>query len=126
MSKRVGGFVALLLSAFLTSTLVAQQQPPQQPQGMGVSTGSALVSARPRTAGVTDPKAPRVFEDVTARTALASFRHRSGSPAKDYIFETVSGGCASSTSKTTGGPIYLLKGSTPTPSAQGAAPRAAI
>ena len=47
-----------------------------------------------RTTGVTDPKAPIVFEDVTDKTALANFKHRSGSPQKNYIFETTSGGVA--------------------------------
>ena len=56
---------------------------------MGVSTGSGLVSATRRTVGITDPKAPVVFEDVTARTALAAFRHRAGRhQSKDYIVET--------------------------------------
>ncbi|HEX7176335.1 MAG TPA: hypothetical protein VF240_13815, partial [Pyrinomonadaceae bacterium] len=51
------------------------QTPPSQPMG-GVSTGTALVSATRRTVGVVDPKAPKVFEDVTAQTGLAAFRHR--------------------------------------------------
>ncbi|HEV2761682.1 MAG TPA: VCBS repeat-containing protein, partial [Pyrinomonadaceae bacterium] len=86
---------------------------PQARGGMGVSTGVGIVSAVRRTAGVVDPKAPRVFEDVTARTALRSFRHRSGSPAKDYIVETVSGGVAVFDFDNDGLPdIYLLNGST--------------
>jgi hypothetical protein len=96
----------------------AQPQPsPQQPQsqspGMGVSTGSALVSATRRTAGIVDPTAPAVFEDVTARTALAQFKHRSGSAQKDYIVETTSGGVAVFDYDNDGLPdIYLLNGST--------------
>src|SRR2546421_4040463 len=91
-----------------------QQQPQQQPsQGMGVSTGTALVSATRRTVGIVDPKAPRVFEDVTARTALAQFRHRSGGPQKDYIIECVSGGVAVFDYDNDSLPdIYLLNGST--------------
>jgi hypothetical protein len=89
----------------------AQQQPP--PQGMGVSTGTAIVSATRRTAGIVDPKAPKVFEDVTARTALAAFKHHSGSAQKDYIFETTSGGVAILDYDNDGLPdIYLLNGST--------------
>ena len=57
--------------------------PPQTPQGMGVSTGSGLVSATRCTAGIVDPKAPPVFEDVTVRTALAQFRHVAGSRQKE-------------------------------------------
>ncbi|HEV2859588.1 MAG TPA: CRTAC1 family protein [Pyrinomonadaceae bacterium] len=89
----------------------AQQQPP--PQGMGgVSTGAGVTGAK-RTAGISDPKAPRVFDDVTAQTALASFRNRSGAPEKNYIVETVSGGVAVFDYDNDGRPdIYLLNGST--------------
>src|SRR4051812_33800911 len=45
-----------------------QKKPEPQQQGMGVSTGAAINSSTRRTGGVTDPKAPIVFEDVTAKT----------------------------------------------------------
>ncbi|MCA1817656.1 MAG: CRTAC1 family protein [Acidobacteria bacterium] len=98
-------------------TPAAQSPTPTQaptPQGMGgVSTGAARTYTSRRTVGVTDPAAPRVFEDVTARTALANFKHRSGSPAKDYIVETASGGTAVFDYDGDGRPdIYLLNGST--------------
>jgi hypothetical protein len=103
---------ALLLALAPAASSAQQAGPAQTPQGMGVSTGAGLVSATRRTAGVTDPKAPVVFEDVTARTALAAFRHRSGAPAKDYIVETVSGGVAVFDYDNDGRPdIYLLNGS---------------
>ncbi|MDT7690209.1 MAG: enediyne biosynthesis protein [Acidobacteriota bacterium] len=91
-----------------------QQPPPQpSPQGMGVTTGTALVSATRRTAGIVDPKAPVVFEDVTARTALAQFKHNSGNPKKDYIVETTSGGVAIFDYDNDGLPdVYILNGST--------------
>jgi hypothetical protein len=80
---------------------------------MGVSTGAGLVSTTRRTVGITDAKAPRVFEDVTQRTALSAFKHRSGSVQKDYIIETVSGGVAIFDYDNDGLPdIYLLNGST--------------
>ena len=48
-----------------------------------------------RTVGITDPvRRPIVFEDVTDKTALASFKQRTGSPAKNFIFEVPSGGVA--------------------------------
>lgn len=79
----------------------------------GVSTGAGLVSATRRTVGITDPKAPVVFEDVTARTALSRFKHLSGGAAKDYIVETTSGGAAIFDYDNDGRPdIYLLNGST--------------
>ena len=118
-------FAILLLLAYTPASLLAQQkadppaapqqqQPPPPPQqGMGVSTGKAFTSATRRTVNITDAKAPRVFEDVTARTPLAVWKHRSGSPQKDYIVETTSGGVAIFDYDADGLPdIYLLNGST--------------
>lgn len=80
---------------------------------MGVSTGTPLNYSSRRTAGITDPKAPVVFEDVTDKTAIAAFRHRSGSSQKDYIVETPSGGVAIFDYDSDGLPdIYLVNGST--------------
>ena len=94
-------------------TPAPRPQTQQPPQGMGVSTGTGLVSATRRTAGVVDPKAPVVFEDVTARTPLARFRHHAGGGRKDYIIETTSGGVAVFDYDNDGLPdIYLLNGST--------------
>ena len=109
---------ALALTLFVALTIIptsssAQQQQEQRPQGMGVNVGSSLVTGARRTAGISDPKAPVVFEDVTARTPLAQFRHSSGSRQKDYIVETVSGGVAVFDFDNDGLPdIYLLNGST--------------
>jgi len=124
-SPRAGLALALLalLSLTLSQTPAAwgqvgpapqpQRPAPSTPQGMGVSTGSGLVSATRRTAGVVDPKAPHVFEDVTARTPLAQFRHLAGSRQKDYILETTSGGVAIFDYDNDGLPdVYLLNGST--------------
>src|SRR5205085_12579318 len=74
-----------------TTPPAAQQQTQQPPpQGMGVSTATALVSATRRTLGIVDPEAPRVFEDITARTAPTQLRHRSDGAQNDYITECVS------------------------------------
>lgn len=79
----------------------------------GASTGAPATYTSRRTAGITDPSAPVVFEDVTDKTALASFRHRSGEAAKDYIFETPSGGVAIFDYDSDGRrDIYLVNGST--------------
>lgn len=85
----------LLLITLAPTIFFAQtKKPDEQKQGMGVSTGEARSYASRRTVGVTEPKAPVVFEDVTARTALGSFRNRSGAPEKNYIVETASAGVA--------------------------------
>ncbi|HEU4598046.1 MAG TPA: hypothetical protein VFS10_23160, partial [Pyrinomonadaceae bacterium] len=55
-------FAVVLLTVSPASLFARQQQQPAPPQGMGVSTGAGVVSATRRTAGVTDAKAPRVFE----------------------------------------------------------------
>src|SRR5438270_7464030 len=96
-----------------TNPPAAQQQQQSPPQGMGVSTGTAVVSTTKRTVGIVDPKAPVVFDDVTLKTALANFKHRSGGPQKDYIVECVSGGVAVLDYDNDGLPdIYILNGST--------------
>jgi hypothetical protein len=115
---RALSLAALLSTAFQVSAPAQEghstgAQPSQTGQGMGVSTGSAVVTGARRTAGIVDPKAPVVFEDVTAKTALAQFRNRSGSPQKDYIVECVTGGVAVFDYDNDGLPdIYLLNGST--------------
>ncbi|HKP36206.1 MAG TPA: CRTAC1 family protein [Pyrinomonadaceae bacterium] len=86
---------------------------PQRPAGGGVATGTPLNYSSKRTAGITDPKAPMVFEDVTDKTAMGSFLHRSGALAKDYIFETPSGGVAIFDYDSDGlTDVYLQNGST--------------
>ncbi len=121
------GFPLLLIS----SATLFGQTPPQKPdsqQGMGVSTGTALNYTSRRTAGITDPKAPMIFEDATDKTAMANFKHQAGTLSKDYIFEVPSGGVAIFDYDGDGLPdIYLLNGST-IPAMQGKekAPRAAL
>src|SRR5215213_10704201 len=109
--------VPLVCFSFLSPfALLAQTPPkktePQRPMG-GVSTGAPATYTSRRTAGITDPNAPVVFEDVTDKTPLANFRHRSGEAAKDYIFETPSGGVAIFDYDSDGKPdVYLINGST--------------
>lgn len=106
----------LILATTLNTAGVSAQTPPRKPepqQSTGVSTGTPLNYSAKRTVGITDPKAPVVFEDVTDKTAVAAFRHRSGSLQKDYIFETPSGGVAILDYDSDGLPdIYLVNGST--------------
>jgi enediyne biosynthesis protein E4 len=113
--RRVVWFLAPVVP-LAGSLLIFAQTPAKKPepqQGMGVSTGTPVNYSSRRTVGVTDPKAPIVYEDVTDKTAMANFKHRSGSPQKNYIFETPSGGVAILDYDGDGLPdIYLLNGST--------------
>ncbi|HXG91944.1 MAG TPA: CRTAC1 family protein [Blastocatellia bacterium] len=112
-SSRARLIVTLSILFLLPARFTAQQkQQPQQGMG-GVSTGAAINYTSRRTVGITDPKAPVVFEDITAQTALASFKHRAGGAAKDFIVEVPSGGVAIFDYDNDGRPdVYLLNGST--------------
>lgn len=114
-SGRNLSYVSLLILLLIGATIyVRAQDPPKKPGGMsGVSTGTPVNYASRRTVNVTDPKAPVVFEDVTGKTAVSNFKHRSGGPQKNYIFETTSGGVATFDYDGDGlVDIYLLNGST--------------
>ena len=102
-----------LVVSVLLIGLLSFASPAQTPPQGGASTGPAAAYTSRRTVGITDPNAPVVFEDVTDKTPLANFRHRSGEAAKDYIFETTSGGAAIFDYDGDGRPdIYLVNGST--------------
>lgn len=117
----------MLLVLFVCTLLGQTPTKTTEPQG-GVSTGAAREYKTKRTVDVTDPNAPVVFTDVTEKTALRDFVHRSGTPQKNYIFETPSGAVA--LFDYDGDElldIYLLNGST-VPALQGKEkpPRAAL
>ena len=84
-----------------------------QASSSGVTTGNAQNYAVCRTVGMVDPKAPVVFEDITAQTEVGKFRHRSGDPAMNYIIDSPSGGVAIFDYDGDGLPdIYLVNGAT--------------
>lgn len=124
--------VLLLLLALFESLLFVFAQTPQKKaepqQATGVATGTPLNYSSRRTVGVTDPKAPIIFEDVTDRTVIANFKHRSGNPPKNYIFETTSGGVAIFDYDGDGlCDVYLINGSTvPAMEGKEKPPRAAL
>lgn len=85
----------------------------QDEQMGGVTTGEAKVYTSKRTVGIVDPKAAKVFENVTANTVLKDFQCVSGSKEKDYIIETTSCVVAVFDYDNDGKPdIFLLNGST--------------
>ena len=99
-------FIALIL------TLLTAARAQNQQMG-GVTTGEAKTYTSRRTVGVVDPKAPKIFENVTASTPLKDFRCVSGSKEKDYIVETTACVVAVFDYDNDGKPdIYLLNGST--------------
>lgn len=113
MSSRAIAVIAVLCLVCIPPYAQTPRQPQQQQPEGGVSTGTPINYTSKRTVGVTDPKGPVIFQDVTDKTPLANFKHRSGSLAKDYIFETPSGVVATLDYDSDGLPdIYLLNGST--------------
>ena len=97
-TRRCSRAVATALMLVLIACTLHGQTPsspaePQQTTG-GVSTGAARNYTTKRTTDVIDPNAPVVFDDVTEKTALREFVHRSGTPQKNYIFEAPSGAVA--------------------------------
>lgn len=85
----------------------------QSGQGGGAVTGEAKIYTSRRTVGVVDPKAPKIYEDVTAQTSLKGFNCVSGSKEKNYIIEATACAVAVIDFDNDGLPdIYLLNGST--------------
>ena len=112
--------VALLL---VFPDLAACQEAPKPPDrqaqgGMGVATGAPHAAvkdalSRPITAGGFVDGAPVVFANVTKLAGLDKFQHRSGTPAKETILETMGSGVALLDYDNDGWlDIYLLNGST--------------
>ena len=128
-ARVVAGTSALIFLSIMVLMAQTQEKKTEPQQGMGgVSTGAPVNYTSKRTINITDPKAPVVFEDVTDKTALANFKHKAGTLAKDYIFEVPSGGVAIFDYDGDGLPdIYLLNGSTmPALQNKEKAPRAAL
>ncbi len=68
---------------------------------------------RPITAGGFVEKGSVVFEDITKRAGLAGWTHKMGSPAKDFIVETIGSGVALLDFDNDGWlDIYLVNGAT--------------
>jgi enediyne biosynthesis protein E4 len=79
----------------------------------GVSTGEAKIYTSKRTVGITDDKAPKIFEDVTNQTPLKNFTLVSGDKDKNFILDAPTGSVALFDYDNDGKvDIYLLNGST--------------
>lgn len=107
-----------LLALGSTGQQPASQQPKQPSSGMGVATGGAHPAvkdslSRPITAGGFVDGATVVFSDITKQAGLEKFLHRSGTPEKSTILETIGSGVALLDYDNDGWlDIYLLNAST--------------
>src|ERR1700704_12067 len=115
--------ILALLSIFLSAIGASGQQGSDQktkqpPPSRGVATGAAHPAikdshSRPITAGGFVDDAPIVFTDITKLAGLEKFLHRSGTPEKKTILETIGSGVALLDYDNDGWlDIYLLNGST--------------
>lgn len=114
-------YCALNLAAPTVGQAPQASSTPEQKQttpGTGVSTGPPHAAikdsqSRPITAGGFVDHAPVVFADITKQAGLNKFLHRSGSPQKETILETMGSGVALLDYDNDGWlDIYLLNGST--------------
>src|SRR5438132_417110 len=92
-------FCLLLFPLGSSSQQPSGQKAKQAPSGMGVATGAAHPAikdshSRPITAGGFVDGAPVVFRDITKQAGLDKFLHRSGSPDKKTILDTMGSGVA--------------------------------
>ncbi len=107
--KKLYFFSILILSATLNN--FAQDTDPSKDGG--VSTGEAKTYASRRTVDIVDKNAPKIYDDVTANTALKNFQCVSGDKAKNYILETTACTVAVFDYDNDGKPdVFLLNGST--------------
>jgi hypothetical protein len=84
----------------------------QEKQMGGSSTGEAKTYTSKRTTGIVDAKAAKIFEDLTAQTAIKNFRCVSGGAEKNYILESTACTVAVFDYDNDGKPdIFLLNGS---------------
>jgi hypothetical protein len=82
-------------------------------QDSKVATTPPQEPSKPVTAGGFVDGAPIVYEDVTKKTGIGSFVHRSGTPEKNYILEVPGSGVALLDYDNDGWlDIYLVNGST--------------
>lgn len=102
----------ILFSISIVFGLISYLPAQEQPMG-GVSTGEAKVYTSRRTTGITDEKAPKIFEDVTPLTELKNFQCVSGTKDKNFILEATACTVAVFDYDNDGKPdIYFLNGST--------------
>ena len=131
-------FSILILLAGCPPVVFAQATPPapaptQHGEAGGVMTGGNFAPVldaekRPITAGGFVDSGPIVFQDIAKAAGLTSWTHKSGTPGKVYILETVGSGVALFDYDNDGWlDIYLVNGSTyEAMQGKAPAPRAAL
>jgi len=135
MRNRLARSIAFVTVIALPLLVALAQQSPQrkEPSQGGASTAGEYkplkdARSRPITAGGFIDGAPVFFTDVTTRTGMQKFLHRSGTAEKRYILEAPSGGVALFDYDNDGWlDVYFVNGSTfAALNGQEKAPRAAL
>lgn len=129
-SLRPMGVLGMCLLLALAPVASGAQEPDSSGQQMGSSVNTGGVHAavldaqhRPITAGGFVKSGPVIFEDISQKAGLDTWKHTMGSPEKNYIIETNGSGVGLIDYDNDGWlDIYFVNGSTPDAMAGKAAP----
>ena len=118
--RRAAACLAIVIccvsSVRMTSQAIDDKREPSSSGGVNTAGPHAAVLDelhRPITAGGTVKTGPVIFEEIAEKAGLTKWKHQMGTPAKEYILETLGSGVALLDYDNDGWmDIYLVNGST--------------